>query len=1294
MQDTLQQQLDISKGLLEALDRMVNSFEIMLGRTSMQQSNMSNDLNRSMQKADDSMDQAASTASKMSRQMSQSNAEGEYKDVVKSTKGFSRIINNSLKRTKAFFKKSALETLKNSEIAKSLKSSTKEINNNLKNKTAIVSEALNKAATRFKTLKFIIRSSKWIASMLGKAIGAIAMVKDAFLTGGLSLLKDIPKLIFSVLKSLFNVFTSLIGAATKFFTFSLTLPFTISKFAASIGNKIRTELVEVIQTAGEEAKESFDLTSHIGQSAAKLTNMSKGLLKAFQSPRTRLSKLFGMGAQGAARFLTETFKAVDGMGHYAEFFGQSLLGSVESGQYLIEMQRAMGLGQKEMAYYAMEAFNSGKHPVDVLHDTSTLLKEAADNNDLDFKALTKGFNTLRTNIVDFGHMSSNEIKNLVVKLRKMKVKTDDAVSVFKKFTTLEEASKASAMLFQSFNMNIDAFDLLNSRNPGEMLQQFRDAMFETGRSFKDLNRHEKALLSSTIGISENGLKSLMNYMDVGLTYDQAKKKMEEQDPSKQQIKMIKGLTSTIKLFQKTMEFKSPFDAFFQGLTKNMSMHNKLKSSTISLSKIYEDFFHLGLNFNTNELNAMLLPIANVLKKISETLTGPGFKNTIQAATSAAGNLLSGVAYDLNDKKSKEMIKFTKKIQSSAEFFKKDADKLNETKASALNTILESVSGDTEIDNLMIKALVKQGVITNSKKFGPQLAKNITLKKASEAFLTLKNQFSSSSAATKKINEIFNKVEQKFNEGLTTLDESQYNALNSHIQNSTRIKARIDSFYDKLSNMFTKGKKGFKNIVDIGGNLMGTIVRGIMTGIAAAFKIFSGSSDMTAESLGIKIDKETLEKLKAEGKSPKDYTIFDWLSFSKEDRDVLAKELGDASSETVGYLPDFVGLAGSFLGDLTEVFVEFAFGIAGFAGDVMLEYYESSNFITRGMLRGAGFNPQEAYKLVSRSKGEYKSTSTSKGFDGQKLLSAISNEDGSFKESYVGTFVDAYEEMLNTSVKGSPIHQFLNSQRVRTQAAYVSDRDNFKFFDSFNYFLDDYDEPQRAQAMLNIIDKAYQVNTSFPQESYAKYLSMKENLSQEKRDKIEKEIIEAYKLGNTLRRSLPQNYSIGNALGFSAGFGNDDQDVTKKLTEIQENLYSVKSMKRQDQLKSLISVNDTNLEGKESIMFSKGKLISFHNEDVIASKPKGWLNTLFVKVSDYYNDIYENVANSYTALKIEDDEKIKTNCLALKKSIINKDDTDQVSESEMSNLFGLSMEVVSLFVNRDIVSKKVNAKFER
>ena len=553
--NVIQQQLDVSKSLLSALDSLLTSYGGLSAKSS-DQTQIASQAVENMASQSKKIDQAASKSQSMSNELNEvANTKSVIDNITSNSKKVSTDISQSMETAAKSVDKSKIDISKSSMQSKK---SNEDIlkTGDLLNATGDIHKNLDKTSKEILEIKDTVKGQSTLLKVWTKIVSMLVKVKDALFTGGLSLFKDIPMMLINFAKSALNIFTSLIGSLTKFLAFTTTLPFTIAKIAVGIGNQIRTDLVETIQGAGEEAKESFDLTSAIGKNADKMTQTAKGLLKTFQNPKSRLVKLFGLGASGAATFLKETFKAVDDMGHYAEIFGPSILGSTENGQFVIEMQRAMGIGSKEMAYYALEAYNAGEHPIDTLTRTSEVIKAVADRNDQDFKALTKDFHALRTNISEFGHLSSNEIADLTGKLRSMKVKTEDAVNVFKKFTTFEEAAKTSAMLFQTFEMNIDAFDLLNSRDPGEMLQQFRDAMFQSGKAFKDLNRHEKSLMASITGVSEQGLSSLMNYMNLGLTQDEARKKLEAQDPTKEQEKMIKGLTSTIKLVQKTMTFSN------------------------------------------------------------------------------------------------------------------------------------------------------------------------------------------------------------------------------------------------------------------------------------------------------------------------------------------------------------------------------------------------------------------------------------------------------------------------------------------------------------------------------------------------------------------------------------------------------------------------------------------------------------------------------------------------------------------------------------------------------------------
>lgn len=643
--NAIQQQLDVSKSLLSALDSLLESFEGS-NAESVNQTQMVAEAVEEMSEQAEKFDQTASKSQSMSRDLnSAANSEAVKNNIVATSEKVSADITKSMKSAS-----DKVET-SNKKLSKASSKVDKSKDDVLKTGKLLdaaedVQDSLSKTNKDILTFRENVKDQTSTLSMWDKIVSMLAKVKDGFMTGGLSLLRDIPGLLLSFAKTAFNIFSSLIGSLTKFFAFTVTLPFTFAKIAANIGNQIRTDLVETIQSAGEEAKESFDLTSNIGKNADKMTQTAKGLLKTFQNPESRLVKLFNMGASGAATFLKETFKAVDDMGHYAEIFGPSILGSTKNGQFVIEMQRAMGIGSKEMAYYALEAYNAGEHPIDTLTRTSEAIKAVADRNDQDFKALTKDFHALRTNITEFGHLSSNEIANLTGKLRSMKIKTEDAVNVFKKFTSFEEAAKTSAMLFQTFEMNIDAFDLLTARDPGEMLQQFRDAMFQTGKAFKDLNRHEKSLMASITGISEQGLSSLMNYMDLGLTQDEARKKLEEQDPTKEQEKMIKGLSSTIKLFQKTLTFQNPFQAFFRGLADNSMNQKDLQNSLISLSKVYQEIYKMGASLNLSSVSSALNPIIKILKSVDETVNGVRFKQVMSLTVGTASRFFTNIYHDL------------------------------------------------------------------------------------------------------------------------------------------------------------------------------------------------------------------------------------------------------------------------------------------------------------------------------------------------------------------------------------------------------------------------------------------------------------------------------------------------------------------------------------------------------------------------------------------------------------------------------------------------------------------------
>lgn len=1292
MENTVQLQLDISKGLLQALDTMVSSYEAMNNMTANQTSGMQR-LMQSMQRSDDMMENTASKAENMSKEMSQSVSDGFTKNFEKESKNAVSAINKSAAESESSAKITQSATEQNIKITSSLKENTRVINKALENANRAMN-GLDKSIDEMKNVSSFAKIAKKGVGLLSSAVDKLISIKDALMSGGTSLIFDGFKMISSFLKNVLGFVTSMVGSATKFFMFTMSIPFTIAKAAASIGNTIRRDLVEVIQGAGEEAKESFDLASYIGQGAAKMTQMSKGLLKAFNTPRSRLSKLFGMGASGIAAFQTETFKLVEGMGHYSEVFGSTIMKDLKVAQSLIEAQRAMGIGAQEMAYYAQEAYNSGKDPTSLLIDIATTLKKTADDNGLDFKALSKEFHTLRTNIVDFGNLSSNEIMNLTVKLRKMGVKTDDAVNVFKKFTSLEEASKASAMLFQSFEMNIDAFDLLTSRDPGEMLTQFREAMFQTGRSFKDLNRHEKALMQNITGISENGLNSLMNYMSYGLTYDEARKRMEEQDPTTQQTKMIKGLTSTIKMVQKTMLFDSPFTAFFRGLTSNAANQKDLKNSVLSLSELYESIYHLGFSMNLDEIKSILGPITVILTKIKGTLTSKTFMDSLKGATKLAGDFLGDMGNDLQSEVGKQFYSFGIKVQKMTELAgKSGAESLKKAEDLALESLLQ-VTKTGSMNKDLIKNLKKQGVFRETKKGVFKIADALSLDNFLSKMQSVSNMYDSKSPIQKEIAAIRKKVEESYEQNIQALEGNFGKYLqeaNQKQADRNTISGRIDNIYEQLTNLVEEGTPMFNTIKDIGGRIMGATIKGMMYGFATALKLLSGNMEMAATSLGLDPQSKVLDEVaKRTGKSKEEISAFDLMGISKDDKDMISDELGKESARMVLNLPSFMSLAGSFIKDLSEVFVQFGGGIVGIIGELTYEYYKKSNMVTRLAMTASGFDPSKAIAFKSLNKI----------YEKNDIVGQLSSINESIAESR-GVSEERVEKSHITDTSKSRIllsilEKYKENFDTRTNAFKLISQAQSEFKKANPY------AGALSNAIYDVIGAAEVMNSHVPSKLFEKYKG---------NDFAIKEILKIDSGLNTKRANIKINEikeAAKNNLGKFEGKGKDFVSSTvdfinnqrgridEKLLSISELIdKKIKENKKQNQSSSQ-NVDDYHLKGKGAILSIGNYRYHFHDHDAVyAAKKGGFLNKIYIEIFETYNLFTQDLFSIFNQ-RIEESNKViteaKSTISRLKNSSIKKEDySNEASAEEIFDIFNLCLDVVNESLNKKSVSRNVKAQ---
>ena len=422
-----------------------------------------------------------------------------------------------------------------------------------------------------------------------------------------------------------TVFLGGIKYATRFVKFMVSLPLKIAGAAAKIGNSLRQDLVMTIGTAVEATKEMFDISEQYGSGAGSaiksFADSASASMLEFRDITSESVKLFGEGAAGIAARTQAMAQRLGEMGSYADRLGESLRASTDGSAvqftFMEKSLRILGMTAEDVAYTAQEAVKSGVGINKILMDTQISLKNVAKSSGVNSKLISKNFNVLRKDIINFGHMSTEQLQQTSAELVKMGLSAQDAAQMFSKLDTFESAAQMSAMLSQSFGMNLDALKLIKAEKPEEIFEDLRDAMMSTGRSFDDMNRHERSLMASTTGMSETALKAMMDFRDMGMSYEESMQKMKENSPEEKQLKAFNEMTGSLKEIKNIMQDTSFFSSFFKGLRSSIVLASGLGDKFQLVSKRIEEFYTEGLSFGKDP--AFMKSITGAFKPISDTL---------------------------------------------------------------------------------------------------------------------------------------------------------------------------------------------------------------------------------------------------------------------------------------------------------------------------------------------------------------------------------------------------------------------------------------------------------------------------------------------------------------------------------------------------------------------------------------------------------------------------------------------------------------------------------------------------
>ena len=453
------------------------------------------------------------------------------------------------------------------------------------------------------------------------------------------MLLKIPGIFFEISKSAVNMTKELTEHFLNMIKSITAVPLNMLEKVNDIGYEIKKDTAE-FQTAFENIQKDLRGGSFIGRTLESLQDKLIAQRKQFNVVSTEFVHMFGTGVAGINKALQETTDIVKSLGIFSSIFAQQISKNTGNALFYFKMKQALNATDEDLQYISRRALNTGKSLATVYTSIQTSINDAADAHRQDSKSITKDYLDMRKNVIDFGHITDKELGHVVGRLRQMGVEMKDVQAIFQKIQTFEDAANMSSQLSQSFNMVVDSMDLLMASSPDQIFQMLRDSMFATGRSFKDLNRFEKALMQQTLGISSETLQTLFEFQNINKTYDEIIKDQETKDPMQQQIKSINAMKDAIVELKQVMpKFQNSFDAFFTGIKDNALLSADLKKNFEDVSLSFDGLYTTALNLSGPFLKA-LTPLLKTITNIKNTLTDARFQKDLISVVESVSKIVN------------------------------------------------------------------------------------------------------------------------------------------------------------------------------------------------------------------------------------------------------------------------------------------------------------------------------------------------------------------------------------------------------------------------------------------------------------------------------------------------------------------------------------------------------------------------------------------------------------------------------------------------------------------------------
>ena len=600
----------------------------------------------------------------------------------------------------------------------------------------------------------------------GKTLDSLGISRDGLLSGvNTSILASFAPLLGTfknigntiqgyilTLKSLFGVISG-IGQGI------VSIPLRIMEAASEMGHEIKRENVELFNQL-EKLQDSFRQSSTAGRSMASMNAQLQGRRVSYLNPNSDVARLYGAtGDNLIEKQMDETAGIIKSMGVRAELMARSVTKNVTAANsaianYYYKAKKLMNLSDDDMGKLTNMAISLGKSFPQVFDEISQSTANVAKRFSLDFKMMASDVMTLRNDIVNFGHKSAEELALVAGHVRQMGVSMSDAMAVFNKFNTFEDAATTAAQLSQTFGMVVDSMELLKAQSPDEILQQYKDAFIASGKSFETMDRFSKSLILQQTGLSDQAAQALFSAENAGKTYEEIMKDVEANDPTERQARNMEEMKDAIVELKMTLskDFKSFFEAMQDGFTKKLFANPSIRRSMESMAKAMDNIFLKFTQIDVKKFQPAIDRMMKGIDKLTNFITSPKFIKYLENVAFAIMDIVDGFT-SLDDvigrnQMEKGMTNLYKNISPIFEFLGSFGLELMKSIGSSLLNMLPGVIGSINnfIDSILNYFNKNNPIDTFSNSlFSPQ--SNTKLAKALDA--VLKKIFGDANGADKK-----------------------------------------------------------------------------------------------------------------------------------------------------------------------------------------------------------------------------------------------------------------------------------------------------------------------------------------------------------------------------------------------------------------------------------------------------------------------------------------------------------------------------------------------------------------